>query len=250
MNTSAWGPASWRSMFFIAAGYDLNESPKSVKDPRYKQYLKTIGYVLPCKYCRDSYEKFYESMDIQRYLDMPSCGLIRFVYDMKNLVNAKLIAQEQKALEEAYAVLVNGRPLDDPEVARGMEEAKARICYTKPAPPFEELVADLMQHRASCSPALKTCRAPLKNGAYPAPPRMPVLPVHPLSDGVLYRKEDGIRTPSSRPRARSRLAGGARLRRSSRYKRSRSGSRRGQYRKLRNRSRNTKTSRNRSRTRV
>ncbi|KAJ3170014.1 hypothetical protein HDU87_000480 [Geranomyces variabilis] len=184
MNTLKWGNVLWESLFFIAAGYDVNETDKKIKDPKYKNYFKSIGDVLPCRYCRESYEVFYDSMDIQAYLDMPSCGLIRFVYDMKNLVNAKLVAQEKKLLDEEYAKILDGKSPDDPAVVRAMQDAKARICYTKAAPPFEDVVAELLQHRAGCSPVTKTCRAPVKDGTgnvtpqFPTPPKMPELAIN------------------------------------------------------------------------
>ncbi len=210
MNTSAWSPPSWRSLFFIAAGYDVNETDKKIKDPKYKNYFRSIGDVLPCRYCRESYEKFFDSMDIQAYMDMPSCGLIRFVYDMKNLVNAKLVGQERKLLDEEYAKILDGKSPNDPEVIRAMQEAKTRICYTKAAPPFEDVVAELLQHRAGCSPVLKTCRAPLKGSTgssgqfnFPSPPQMPTLAINQHPDSVLYRKPASAAGGGRRVRSRS-----------------------------------------------
>ena len=190
MNSSVFGPSTWQSMFFIAAGYDLNETAKSVKDPKYRQYFKSIGDVLPCRYCRESYEKFYDSMDIQQYLDMPSCGLIRFVYDLKNMVNAKLIAQEDQAFEKEYYKLLETKSPNDPDVTKALEDLASRIFYTKPPPPFEDVVADVLKHRVKCSSALKTCRAPLNNGrndGFPKVPSMPQLPTNADSDAALYR---------------------------------------------------------------
>lgn len=223
MNTSAFGKIFWGSMFFAAAGYDVNETPKSVKDPKYKQYFRSIGDVLPCRYCRDSYEKFYDSMDIQKYMDMPSCGLIRFVYDLKNMVNAKLVTQENQALDKEYKKLLETYSPTDPAVASAMKAAKERICYTKPAPPFENVVADLVKHRVGCSAELKTCRAPLAKdtNSYPVPPSMPNLVSNATSDGALYRVPavGGRRKSRSRSRSRSRRRSRRRpVRRNASYK--------------------------------
>lgn len=198
MQTSQWGPPSWTSLFYIAAGYDLNELPKRIKDPKYKQYFKSVGHVLPCRYCRESYDKFYDSMDIQRYLNMPSCGLIKFVYDLKNMVNAKLKAQEDKALQDEYDLLLQTMSPQDPRFTQRMEEAKKRICYTKSPPPFEQVVHDLMKHRASCSAAMKTCRDPLSASSYPATAPMPMLATNQMTDAAVYRKGGA---PSKRKRS-------------------------------------------------
>ena len=102
MNTSSFGPCGWQFMFFVAAGYDMNETPKIEKDKQYKHFFKSIGDCLPCKYCRQSYGIFYEKLKIEEYMKMPSCGLIKFVYDLKQLVNQKLWVQETKALQNEF----------------------------------------------------------------------------------------------------------------------------------------------------
>jgi hypothetical protein len=168
MQSSVFGPGSWSAMFYAAAGYDLNETPKRIKDPQYKAYFKSIGDVLPCRYCRDSYKIFFDSLDFDKYLKV-QCGLIRFVYDLKNLVNEKLEKQEEKALQEEYEKLLREKSPNDPTFWKTMRAKSHKICFTKPAPPFEQVVADLMKHRASCSAKMKSCREPL-NAAFPVPP--------------------------------------------------------------------------------
>jgi len=162
MNSSIWGPPLHRGLFFIAAGYDLNETPKSVKDRQYKEFFRSLGEVLPCKFCRESYGKFFEALNIDRYLKMPSCGLIRFYYDMRELINNKLKNQEHKALHEEYEKLKTRVSPDSEEFWKYFRDVCHKIAYTKPAPSFDEVVKDLYQHRAGCSAHMKTCRQPLK----------------------------------------------------------------------------------------
>ena len=153
-------------MFFVASGYDLNSTPKSEKDKQYVHFLKSFGEVLPCFYCRESYKNFFNALDIQKYLDMPSCGLIKYVYDLKNLVNTKLKIQEQKALQSEYETLVNTYGSEtsarsSPEFWKELRTKVHDICYTKEAPPYEQVVERLQRHRAACSKELKSCRKPL-----------------------------------------------------------------------------------------
>lgn len=162
MQSGAFGKPGWDYMFYCAAGYDLNKTPKKIKDPQYKTFFEAIGYTIPCIFCRQSYEKFFASLDIQRYMDMPSCGLIRFVYDLKNLVNDKLKVQERKALQEEFQKLAKTISPSDENFWKEMRDKCHKICYTKPAPPFQEVVDNLMKHRAGCSEKMKSCRDPLK----------------------------------------------------------------------------------------
>lgn len=184
MQSSVWGPKLWNSMFYIAAGYDLNETPKHIKDPQYANFFKSFGDTLPCRFCRESYVKFYDALDIRRYMNMPSCGLIRFVYDLKEQVNHKLKSQEEKALYEEFQKLTNIVSLDDPRFWKMFREKAQKICYTKPTPPFEEIVQEIMKHRASCSAKMKTCRDPM-------PPKFPAAPTQQIQDpndsGILDR---------------------------------------------------------------
>lgn len=175
MNTSAWGPPLHRGLFFIAAGYDLNETPKHIKDKQYKDFFQNLGKVLPCKWCRQSYEHFFTLLDIDRYMKMPSCGLIRFYYDMRELINRKLESQEEKALHEEFRNLTQQMSPNDPDFWKIFRMKAQNICYTKPAPPFEKVVEDLYKFRASCSTHMKTCRLPLA-------PKYPVVPVQTMPD--------------------------------------------------------------------
>lgn len=171
MQTSKWGPPFNEALLYVAAGYDLNEAPKYQKDQQYKMFFESLGDILPCRYCRESYKVFYKALDINKYLNMPSCGLIRFVYDLRNLVNDKLIKQEEKALHEEYQKLLQTKSPDDPEFWRIIREKSHKICFTKPPPDYNELVDRLMKHRAGCSAKMKTCRDPLvTQPKYPTTP--------------------------------------------------------------------------------
>ncbi len=161
MNSSHWGPPLHKGLFLIAAGFDLNETPLPQKKKQYKDFFKSIGNVLPCKYCRVSYNDFFEQLDIDRYMDLPACGLIKFYYDMREKINRKLEAQEEKALAEEYQKLSSVMSPADPEFWKRMRAKSHQICYTKPAPPFEKVVEELYTHRAGCSAHMKTCRSPL-----------------------------------------------------------------------------------------
>lgn len=161
MQSSKWGKAGWDMMFYTAAGYELNELPVEDKAPLYKAYYESIGYVLPCKYCRDSYVEFFDILDFDQYATK-HCGVMRFVYDMKNMVNEKLKTQERRALQVQYDKLCRSISPDNHEFWVRMQEIAQRICYTKPAPPFEDVVAKLAQDKAKCSAEMRTCRDPLE----------------------------------------------------------------------------------------
>lgn len=93
MNSSIWGDHLWKSMFFIAYGYQFNKTARSIKDPQYVSFFKSIGNVMPCKACRESYNDFFTLLDIDKYIHAKH-GLLKFVYNLKDMVNRKLISQK------------------------------------------------------------------------------------------------------------------------------------------------------------
>ena len=206
MQSSKFGPAGHKFLFHVAAGYDLNEAPKHVKDEQYKIFFEALGNVLPCKYCRESYHKFYQYLNIQRYLDAGQCGLVKFYYDMRQMINRKLEIQEEAALKEEYEKLLQqGKQPDDATFWAEMREKSQRICYTKPAPPFEKVVNDLLQERAGCSAKMKTCREPLHSPSFPTTSSFDfkTLPLSTTTDTIAYQQGGG----RARRRSTSRSAG-------------------------------------------
>ena len=160
MQSSKFGPPTWDTMFTIAYGYHLNPLPCNEKDPNYIQFFKTFGSVLPCKYCRDSYVNFFKSLPIKEYLKQ-DYGLVKFVYDLKNLVNLKLETQEQDTLYNEFHKLQTKLPINSPEFWKKFRAIAHKTCYTKPAPTFSSVLSKLSSIRADCSSATKHCRNPL-----------------------------------------------------------------------------------------
>jgi hypothetical protein len=207
MNTSEWGKPFWRALFFAAAGYDLNETPRPLKDKQYENFFRSIGDVLPCRYCRLSYKEFFEALGFKRYTQLPSCGIVRFVYDMKNMVNNKLWTQEEKALRNEYDQLRLQTSPEAPEFWKSMREKAQKICYTKSPPAFENLVKELYQHRATCSAHMKTCRKAAEVVGAPLPVDIPDPNVTGMMDRDAYsggkrrRKKTTARRKTSRRRS-------------------------------------------------
>lgn len=88
MQTSKWGPYLWKSIHAIAHNYDPNNH-----DPDdYRNFFENLGKVLPCKYCRQSYQEFFAELPIDDYLDSQK-NMAYWMYLMHNKVNEKLRKQ-------------------------------------------------------------------------------------------------------------------------------------------------------------
>lgn len=54
--TKIWGPGGWTFMHSITFGYPIN--PTNEQKKQYKHFFESVGDVLPCSYCRESYKNF------------------------------------------------------------------------------------------------------------------------------------------------------------------------------------------------
>ena len=91
MQASEWGPPMWDSLHTISFN-----SPETMTEPRdtalkqtYIDYFKNVGMVLPCKYCRQSYQIFAHYIPIRGYLNSRD-DFTYYVYWIHMLVNLKL----------------------------------------------------------------------------------------------------------------------------------------------------------------
>src|SRR5579871_5895206 len=88
MQTTQWGPEGW-VLYHVIPFYYATKNPRPKQRKLYKEFYMLFKYILPCIYCRQSYEAFSNQIPIDDYLDN---FLLLFVwtYLIHNLVNKKL----------------------------------------------------------------------------------------------------------------------------------------------------------------
>jgi hypothetical protein len=91
--TKVWGPAGWLFLHCITFGYpyriDTTKKEDIEKMNKYKEFFTLIGDILPCKYCRESYQDFLKEHPIEPHLNTRK-EFTRWFYDIHNKVNHKL----------------------------------------------------------------------------------------------------------------------------------------------------------------
>lgn len=88
--TKIWGGPGWIFNHSVTFGYPLE--PTAEQKETYKNYFSLLGNVLPCKYCRESYQKFITTGDTamtDAVLENRHT-LTKWLYDVHEAVNAKL----------------------------------------------------------------------------------------------------------------------------------------------------------------
>ena len=113
MNTTKWGPGGWIYLHTITFNYPLK--PTEYDKKRYKDFFEINGLMLPCKYCRESYNIYIKYLPIDKFLNDRE-GVTYWLYRLHDLVNKKLF---------------------------------------KESPPFEEVVTKYESIRAGCSKMVK-----------------------------------------------------------------------------------------------
>jgi hypothetical protein len=90
MNTTFWGPDGWQFLHTLTFIYP--ENPDSNEKLKMKNFMNSICFILPCKYCRLSFNKYMQSLPIDDYLDSRDL-CIEWLYKIHNKVNKKLRIQ-------------------------------------------------------------------------------------------------------------------------------------------------------------
>lgn len=90
MNTSFWGSSGWTFLHTLTFIYP--EHPSYSDKVKMENFMNSISYILPCKYCRNSFSKYIKSLPINEFLDNRE-KLIEWLYKIHNKVNKKLRSQ-------------------------------------------------------------------------------------------------------------------------------------------------------------
>jgi hypothetical protein len=90
MQTRVWGPAGWLFLHSIAQNYPWE--PTAEKKESYKLFFRLVGDVLPCRYCRDSYNDFIKGQGtcLDDSVMESRKTLTEWLYKIHNKVNKKL----------------------------------------------------------------------------------------------------------------------------------------------------------------
>ena len=112
MNTTLWGPSGW--IFLHTLTFIYPETPSYTDKVAMQNFMNSISYILPCKYCRISFTKYSNSLPIIDYLDNRDKA-IEWLYKMHNKVNKKLRSQgfckysnpELSLIKERYKTIID-----------------------------------------------------------------------------------------------------------------------------------------------
>ena len=88
MLTSVWGPSLWHYLHTMSFNYPV--SPTSSDKIHYRQFINSLKYVLPCKYCRDNLKKNTIIMPLTNDVLKDRNSFSRYIYNLHEMVNKLL----------------------------------------------------------------------------------------------------------------------------------------------------------------
>jgi hypothetical protein len=102
MQTRVWGPAGWLFLHSIAQNYPWR--PTNEQKNNYLSFFKLIGKVLPCRYCRESYEEYITSDSLELNMSRMESRetLVTWLYNVHNRINEKLEIKGIPTLKEVW----------------------------------------------------------------------------------------------------------------------------------------------------
>ena len=98
MLTSVWGPIFWFFLHTMSFNYPTNPTPENKK--YYRNFILSLQYILPCKYCRDNLELNFKKLPITMN-DMKNRETFsRYVYNLHELINKMLHKKSNLSYED------------------------------------------------------------------------------------------------------------------------------------------------------
>lgn len=90
MMTKIWGPPGWFFLHIVSFGYPYEiTSENSHRIREYAKFFNSLGHILPCKYCRNSYNEYIKEYPVEKFLNSRE-SLTKWLYIIHNRVNDKL----------------------------------------------------------------------------------------------------------------------------------------------------------------
>jgi hypothetical protein len=88
MVTKIWGPIIWTALHTISFNYPVK--PTKEDKHHYKDFIYSLRYVLPCKYCRINLTKNLKEKPLQMCHMESRATFSKYIYELHELVNKML----------------------------------------------------------------------------------------------------------------------------------------------------------------
>jgi len=137
MNTKFWGPSGWKFLHSITAIYP--EKPTLTDKMLMRDFMIILCDVLPCKYCRASFTKYSQSLDITPFLNT-NTDMQEWMYKMHNKVNGKLRRQGFCTTENPSFESVRHKYIEETVIQLELIYEQVRVKKLSPSEGMEKMI--------------------------------------------------------------------------------------------------------------
>jgi len=88
MLTSVWGPPLWHFLHTMSFNYPIH--PTMDEKRHYMNFVKSLEYILPCKYCRINFKKNLSALPITIETMKSRHTFSKYIFDLHELINKML----------------------------------------------------------------------------------------------------------------------------------------------------------------
>jgi len=88
MLTSVWGPSLWHFLHTMSFNYPIH--PTKDEKRHYRNFILSLKYVLPCKYCRDNLRSNFRSLPLTMSSMKSRDTFSKYIYDLHEVINKML----------------------------------------------------------------------------------------------------------------------------------------------------------------
>ena len=88
MLTAVWGPSLWHFLHIMSFNYPMKPSIEDMS--HYKNFMLSLQFILPCKYCRQNLLNYYIETPITSDDMADRASFSRYVYTLHECINKRL----------------------------------------------------------------------------------------------------------------------------------------------------------------
>lgn len=98
MLTKVWGPSLWHFLHTMSFNYPLR--PSKLDKKYHKQFMLSLKYTLPCKYCRDNYRQNLKKLPLSPYVFRSRNSFSKYIYLLHEHINTMLGKQSHLSFKD------------------------------------------------------------------------------------------------------------------------------------------------------
>ena len=98
MLTTVWGPPLWHFLHTMSFNYPIN--PTTEEKKHYMEFIKSLEYILPCKYCRVNFKKNLKTLPLTLEVMKSRYTFSKYVFDLHELINKMLNKKSNMKYED------------------------------------------------------------------------------------------------------------------------------------------------------